>query len=197
VKIAPDGEILVKSPGNMLCYHKNPEATAEMLKDGWIYTGDIGQLDPDGFLLITDRKKDLIKTAVGKYVAPQPLEFQIQQDELVEQAVVIGEGRPYVTALIVPNWDAVAKHVSGPPETLVEDDRVTALIKARIDAVNQMVGSWEAIKYFTLLPRAFNEDQGEITPTLKIKRRVINVRYQEQIDSMYEGKVRPDNPRHS
>jgi len=103
LKIEADGEILVNSPGNMLGYHKNPVATAETLDHGWIRTGDIGEVDADGFLKITDRKKDLIKTAVGKYVAPQQLEFEIQRDDLVEQAVVIGESKPYVTALIVPD----------------------------------------------------------------------------------------------
>jgi long-chain acyl-CoA synthetase len=191
LKIAADGEILVKGPGNMIGYHKDPKATAEMVRDGWIYTGDIGELDGDGFLKITDRKKDLIKTAGGKYVAPQPLEFEIQQDEFVEQAVVVGEGKPYVTALIVPDWEAVAKRIPGHPDELVMDERVSSLIQPRIDAVNRTLGSWETVKYFTLLPRAFNEQEGEITPTLKIKRRVINLRYSEQIDSMYEGKSRP------
>jgi long-chain acyl-CoA synthetase len=191
LKIAGDGEILVKSPGNMLGYHNNPAATAEMLKDGWIYSGDIGELDSDGFLKITDRKKDLIKTAVGKYVAPQPLEFQIQRDELVEQAVVIGEGRPYVTALIVPDWPAVARQVPGRPEDLVDDPRVIELIKPDIDALNKTLGNWEQVKYFTLLPRAFTEESGEITPTLKIKRRVIAQKYAPQIESMYTGKTKP------
>jgi long-chain acyl-CoA synthetase len=197
LKIANDGEILIKSPGNMIGYHKNPAATAEMLKEGWIYSGDIGQLDADGFLYITDRKKDLIKTAGGKYVAPQALEFRLQQDEYVEQAVVIGESRPYVTALIVPDWAAVTKKVPGRPEDLVTDDRVIALIKLGIEALNKTVGNWETIKYFSLLPSVFSEVAGEITPTLKIKRRVINMRYQDKIDSMYEGKVRPEGARHS
>jgi long-chain acyl-CoA synthetase len=191
LKIASDGEILVNSPGNMLGYHKNPAATTEMLKDGWIYTGDIGEVDADGFLKITDRKKDLIKTAVGKYVAPQPLEFQIQRNELVEQAVVIGESKPYVTALIVPNWQAVARRVPGKPEDLVEDKRVIDLIQPGIDALNKTLGNWESIKYFKLLPRPFSEEHGEITSTLKIKRRVINQKYADQIDSMYAGKAKP------
>jgi long-chain acyl-CoA synthetase len=191
LKIASDGEILVSSPGNMLGFHDNPTATAEMLKDGWIYTGDIGEVDSDGFLRITDRKKDLIKTAVGKYVAPQPLEFQIQRNDLVEQAVVIGESKPYVTALIVPNWQAIAKRVPGKPEDLVADKRVIDLIQPGIDALNKTLGNWESIKYFKLLPHPFTEDQGEITPTLKLKRRVINQKYAEQIDSMYAGKSKP------
>src|SRR5438045_3618490 len=109
LKIADDGEILVKSPGNMLGYHENAEATAETLKDGWIYTGDIGEIDAEGFLHITDRKKALFKTAVGKYIAPQPLEFGLMRDPLVERAVIVGEGRPYVTALVVPGWETARK----------------------------------------------------------------------------------------
>ncbi|HEY8798470.1 MAG TPA: AMP-dependent synthetase/ligase, partial [Candidatus Dormibacteraeota bacterium] len=188
LKIEADGEILVNSPGNMLGYHKNPVATAETLDHGWIRTGDIGEVDADGFLKITDRKKDLIKTAVGKYVAPQQLEFEIQRDDLVEQAVVIGESKPYVTALIVPDWAAVTKRIPGRPEDLVKDPRVIALIDQAVDAVNKRVGSWEAIKYFTLLPRAFTEEAGEITPTLKIKRKVVAQKYADQIESMYAHK---------
>jgi long-chain acyl-CoA synthetase len=191
LKLEKDGEILVNSPGNMLGYHKNPVATAEMLDHGWVRTGDIGEIDADGFLKITDRKKDLIKTAGGKYVAPQQLEFQIQRDDLVEQAVVIGESRPYVTALIVPDWAAVTKKVPGRPEDLVEDQRVIEMIQQGVDGLNKRVGSWEAIKYFTLLPRAFSEEAGEITATLKIKRKVIAQRYAPQIDSMYAAKKKP------
>jgi long-chain acyl-CoA synthetase len=188
VKIEKDGEILVNSPGNMLGYHKNPIATAETLDHGWIRTGDIGEIDADGFLKITDRKKDLIKTAGGKYVAPQQLEFEIQRDDLVEQAVIIGESRPYVTALIVPDWSAVTKRIPGRPEDLIKDERVIALIDKAVDGVNGRVGNWEAIKYFTLLPRAFSEEAGEITPTLKIKRKVVAQRYASQIESMYDKK---------
>ena len=188
LKIADDGEILVKSPGAMLEYYKNPEATAEMLADGWIRTGDIGEIDEDGFLRITDRKKDLLKTAGGKYVAPQPLEFQLLHDPLVEQAVVIGESRPYVTALLVPDWAAVEKRIPGTPEQLVDDERAHALFQPGVDALNKTLGSWETIKYFSLLPRAFSEESGEMTPTLKVKRRVVSERYKAQIEAMYQGK---------
>lgn len=191
LRIEQDGEILVNSPGNMLGYHKNQVATAETLDHGWIRTGDIGEIDADGFLKITDRKKDLIKTAGGKYVAPQQLEFEVQRDDLVEQAVVIGESRPYVTALIVPDWATVTKRIPGRPEDLINDKRVIALIEQAVDALNKRVGSWEAIKYFTLLPRAFTEEAGEITPTLKIKRQVVAQRYADQIESMYTGRKKP------
>jgi long-chain acyl-CoA synthetase len=189
VRTADDGELLVKGPGVMRGYHNRPDATAEVFtEDGWFHTGDIGTVDERGFVKITDRKKDLFKTSGGKYVAPQQLEFEIQRDDLVEQAVIIGESRPYVTALIVPDWAGVTKRIPGRPEDLIKDERVIALIEKAVDGVNKRVGSWEAIKYFTLLPRAFTEEAGEITPTLKIKRKVVAQRYSDQIESMYERK---------
>ncbi|HEV1992395.1 MAG TPA: AMP-dependent synthetase/ligase, partial [Candidatus Dormibacteraeota bacterium] len=156
LKIAGDGEILVKGPGNMLGYHKSPAATAEMLKDGWIYSGDIGEIDADGFLKITDRKKSLFKTAGGKYIAPLQLEFALKGDPLITRAVAIGEGRPYVTALIVPDWDAA--HKQG-----LDDSAIKAHIQKTIDAVNANLGNWETIKYFTLLPEDFTEQSGELS----------------------------------
>ena len=185
LKIAEDGEILVRGPGNMLGYHHNPEATAEVLKDGWLYTGDIGEIDADGFLRITDRKKDLFKTAGGKYIAPQMLEFQLQQDLLIERAVVVGEGRPYVVALIVPDWEQVRKQVAGEPQQLCSDERVNALIQAAVDRVNAGLGSWETIKYFTVLPEDFREDRGELSLKLSVKRRAVQEHFAEQIEAMY------------
>src|SRR6266513_3108017 len=144
IKIAEDGEILVKGPGNMLGYHKNPAATAEVLKDGWIYTGDIGEIDADGFLKITDRKKSLFKTAGGKYIAPLPLEHGLMRNPLVLRSVAIGDGKPYVTALVVPDWDEARKQG-------LDRDGVTASIQKTVDNVNSRLGRWETIKYFTLL----------------------------------------------
>ena len=184
LKIADDGEILVKSPGNMVGYRHKPEATAEMLRDGWIYTGDIGNIDADGFLSITDRKKSLFKTAVGKYVAPQPLEFDLMHDPLVERAVVIGDGRPYVTALVVPDWDAVRKQG-------MDDAALKAHVQATVDSVNKDRGNWETIKYFTLLKEDFSEAKGELSLKLDVKRKVVQEHYQEQIEAMYSGRKKP------
>ena len=181
LKIAADGEILVKSPGNMIGYHNNPAATAEMIKDGWVYSGDIGELDPDGFLRITDRKKALFKTAVGKYVAPQPLEFELMRDHLIERAVVVGEGKPYVTALIVPDWDAARKEG-------LDENGLRANIQKAVDAANAGHGNWEAIQYFELLPHDFSEADGELSLKLDVKRKVVQEHYKQQIESMYEGK---------
>jgi long-chain acyl-CoA synthetase len=184
LKIAGDGEILVKGPGNMLGYHKNPAATAEMLKDGWIYTGDIGEIDSDGFLKITDRKKSLFKTAGGKYIAPLQLEFALKRDPLIMRAVAIGDGRPYVTALIVPDWDAARKQG-------LEDAALKAHIQKTVDEVNATLGNWETIKYFTLLPEDFTEQSGELSLKLDVKRKVVEQHYQAQIESMYTGKTKP------
>ncbi len=181
LKIAADGEILVKSPGNMVGYHNNPSATAEMIKDDWVYSGDIGELDADGFLRITDRKKALFKTAVGKYVAPQPLEFELMRDHLIERAVVVGEGKPYVTALVVPDWDAARKEG-------LDENGLRANIQKAVDAANAGHGNWEAIQYFELLPHDFSEADGELSLKLDVKRKVVQEHYKQQIESMYEGK---------
>lgn len=187
LRIAEDGEVLVKSPGNMLGYFGDPEATAETLVEGWVRTGDIGELDPDGFLRITDRKKDLIKTSGGKFVAPQPLEARLQEHPLIERAVVVGEGRPYVVALVLPAWEELkrATGLSGSPQQLVEDERVRATVQRCVDEVNRGLGSWETIKAFALVTHDFSEEAGELTPTLKVKRRAVQERYRDLIDALY------------
>jgi len=197
IRIADDGEILVKSPGNMTGYYHNPEATAETLDDGWVRTGDIGELD-DGFLRITDRKKELLKTAGGKFVAPAPMETHLMQDPAIERAVVIGDERPYVTALVVPDWKTleVEHGIGGRPEDLVDDERAVAVVQRSIDELNRDLGSWEAIKYFALLPHDFTEENGELTPTLKVKRRIVQERYRDRIETLYQGKVRPPTATH-
>ena len=181
LKIAEDGEILVKGPGNMRGYHNKPEATAEVLKDGWFFTGDIGAIDGDGFLRITDRKKSLFKTAGGKYIAPQQLEHALLSDPLVVRSVIVGEGRPYVTALIVPDWDSAKKQH-------MDEAAVKARIQKTVDGVNAHLGQWETIKYFTLLPRDFTEANGELSLKQDVRRRVINERFQDQIEAMYTRK---------
>jgi long-chain acyl-CoA synthetase len=187
LKIADDGEILVNSPGNMLGYHNKPEATAEVLKDGWLCTGDIGVIDADGFVCITDRKKALFKTAVGKYVAPQPIEVELMRDPLIERAVVVGDGRPYVTALVVPDWDAARKGGLG-------DAAINERVQKAVDAANEGHGSWERIQYFTLLTEDFSEANGELSLKLDVKRKVVQERYQKQIESMYNRKQKPASP---
>ena len=184
LKIADDGEILVKGIGNMIGYHNNPEATAEVVKDGWFYTGDIGEIDADGFLKITDRKKSLFKTSGGKYIAPVQLEHDLMSDPIIERAVVVGDGRPYVTALIVP--DRPSARSQG-----LDEAHLTARIQQTVDKVNARVGHWETIKYFTLLPHDFTEKDGELSLKLDVKRKVIQEHYRDQIESMYTGKTKP------
>jgi long-chain acyl-CoA synthetase len=181
IRIAGDGEILVKGPGNMIGYHNKPEATAEMVQDGWIHTGDIGDLDPDGFLKITDRKKSLFKTAGGKYIAPLPLEHALLSNPLVVRAVVVGEGKPYVTALIVPDWDAARRQG-------LDEGGVRTSIQHTVDESNARLGSWETIKYFTLLPRDFTEEAGELSLKLDVKRKAVAQLYGDLIEAMYAGR---------
>jgi long-chain acyl-CoA synthetase len=184
VRIADDGEVLAKGPGTMRGYHNNPEATAEVLKDGWIYSGDIGELDADGFLKITDRKKSLFKTAGGKYIAPLPIEHGIMANPLVERVVVVGEGRPYVTALVVPDWEGARKQG-------MDKEAVRASIQKTVDEVNSKLGHWETVKYFTLLDHDFTEVAGELSLKMDIKRKPVMEHYRDAIEAMYTGKSKP------
>lgn len=187
IRIAPDGEILVKGPGVMSGYKNQPGATAEVLSDGWLKTGDMGFVDQDGFLSITDRKKDLIKTSGGKYVAPLPIESLLEADRYVKSSLVIGDQRPYVVALIVPDWQALAADLElvGEHKELNSDPRVLSHFTDRINDVNRGLASFESIKYFALLDRDFSEAEGELTPTLKKKRRVIARHFDDVIESLY------------
>jgi long-chain acyl-CoA synthetase len=177
VKIAQDGEILVRGACVMQGYYGNEKATAEVFDGDWFKTGDIGELDGEGFLTITDRKKDLIKTAGGKYVAPQPIEARLQEDPKIERAVLLGDQRPYVIALIVP---------AGDPARLAKDQAFREHVQKKVDEVNSGLGSWETIKYFELLPKDFDEDSGELTPTLKVKRRIVQEHYKDLIEGLYD-----------
>ncbi len=194
IRIAPDGEIEVRGPGVMTGYLNQPAATAETIVDGWLQTGDMGFIDKDGFLTITDRKKDLIKTSGGKYVAPLPIESQIENDRYVKSSLVVGDGRPHVVALIVPDWDAIAADMGlkGEPATLVEDTHVRAHFAAVVDAVNQGLASFETVKYFALLPRDFTEAQDELTPSLKKKRRVVARHFEDVIEALYSAHRKSD-----
>jgi long-chain acyl-CoA synthetase len=196
IKIAPepdrerDGEILARGPNIMMGYYNKPQATAETVDaEGWLHTGDIGYLDSEGFLHITDRKKELIKTAGGKYVAPQPIENSLKVHGLVEQAVVIGDKRKYCSALIVPAFDALknalGRDLPADRSQLNDDPQVRSLIQGAVDQVNRDLGSWEQIKRFHLLPAELSQETGELTPSLKMKRRVIEEKYRQQIDSLY------------
>jgi len=178
VRIAEDGEILTRGPHVMRGYFQNPAATAEVIDaQGWFHTGDVGVLDPDGFLTITDRKKDLLKTSGGKMVAPQNLEAALKADAAIADCVVIGDRRKYLTALIVPNPEKVLG---------LSQTQAAAFIWERVEQVNQALAHFEQIKKITLLPEPFTLGSGELTPTLKVKRRVISEKYAAQIESMYQ-----------
>ena len=187
LKLAEDGELLVKGPGVMREYHRDPRSTAETLEKGWLRTGDLAEVDGDGYVRITDRKKDLLKTSNGKYVAPQPIEAKLQGTRYIETAILIGDDRPYVTALLVPKWEHLKQDLGldGDPAQLVKDKRVTGAIQRSIDEVNATLAHWERVNYFRLLPRDFEESEGERTPSLKIKRAVIKRKYADLIEEMY------------
>ena len=190
VKIAEDGEILMRGRNIMRGYLGLPEATADVIdKDGWFKTGDIGEIDKDGYLKITDRKKDLIKTSGGKYIAPQAIEGALKtQSELVSQVVVIGDKRKYVSVLLTV-VEAEAKKLSG-AATYAEAAKSPAVqqkIQQAVDKLNTTLPSYETIKKFTILDRYFSQETGELTPTLKVKRKAATQKFKPQIDAMYDG----------
>jgi long-chain acyl-CoA synthetase len=189
VRFAEDGEILVKGPGVMQGYHGDPAATAEALRDGWLATGDIGQVDEAGCLRITDRKKDIIVTAGGKNVAPQNLENDLKTDALISQVVVHGDRRKFLTALVTLNEENARRWATenGVPagEGLHRDPKLRARIQQAIDALNARQASYSTIKKFEVLPHDFTQESGELTPTLKVKRKVVSQRYQAILDAFY------------
>lgn len=194
VRIAEDGEILVKGPGVMKAYFNDPAATAEVLRDGWLYTGDIGEVDADGHLRITDRKKDIIVTAGGKNVAPQNLENDLKTDPLVSQVMVHGDRRKFLSALVTLNEEAVRawgrERGLTPGVALHEDPKVVARIQEAIDALNARQASYATIKRFAIIPRDFTQESGELTPTLKVKRKVVTRNYQAVLDGFYAEEER-------
>jgi long-chain acyl-CoA synthetase len=193
VKIAPDGEILVKGPGVFKGYFKNPEATTETLKDGWLHSGDVGELDEDGFLKITDRKKDLIITAGGKNIAPQNIENQLKFSPFVNDAIVIGDRRKFLVALIAIDEENVIKYAQdnkiqfGTYASLTQASEVRQLIQREVDKINKTLANVEQIKKFSIIPKKLYEEDGEVTPTMKVKRKFINETYQDIIEKMYKS----------
>jgi long-chain acyl-CoA synthetase len=183
VKLGDDGEILVRGPNVFLGYYKEPEATAEALKDGWLCSGDLGAFDKDGFLSITGRKKEIIITAGGKNIAPKNIEAMIKQSPLVGEAVVIGDRRKYLTALVTLDPDAARK--VAPDGAVHEHPQIRSQIQIAIDEANKTLARVEQVKKFAILPVAFGIDSGELTPTMKIKRKVIAQKFSREIEAMY------------
>jgi len=192
-RIAEDGEIMLRGGGVMRGYHKNPEATAEVLTDdGWFHTGDIGELN-DGYLTVTDRKKDLIKTSGGKYVAPQKVEVIFKAETpWASQIVIHGEGRKFVSALItldpemIVEWAGEHDLAGRTPEQLAKEPAVYELIKEHVDTLNAQLERWETVKKFVILPHDLTIENGEMTPSMKVRRKVVEKKYMAELDTLYE-----------
>lgn len=192
IKIAEDGEILVRGRHVMTGYWNMPEETANTIVRGWLHTGDIGHIDDEGFLVITDRKKDLIVNSAGKNIAPQLIESELSQVPLIDQSMVIGDGRKFLSALIVPEWQAVDKLFSQmglerkPNEKAVKDPVLIGIMQSYIDEALKNLASWEQVRKFVLIPEPFTVESGLLTPSMKIRRRKAIDRYIEQIDDLYD-----------
>lgn len=197
LQLAEDGELLIRSDTLFAGYYKDPEATAEVLSDdGWLRTGDIATIDEDGYVTITDRKKDIIVTAGGKNIAPQNLENDLKTSRFVSQAIVIGDRKPYPAALItldpveIEKW-AKEHGIAGDAASLSEHPQVTELVSGIVDEVNRERSRYEQLKRFAVLPRDFDMDRGEITPTLKLKRRVVMEHFADEVAGLYDGSGPP------
>jgi long-chain acyl-CoA synthetase len=191
LRIAEDGEILARGPNIMRGYFNKPEATADVLKDGWFHTGDIGQIDAEGYLTITDRKKDLLVTSGGKKIAPQPIEAVLKRSPLITEAVLLGDRRKFAAALIVPDFAALERRLKdlgrrpGTRDELIHRPDVLALYQEIIDALNRELSQFERIKSIALLPAEFTVESGELTPTLKVKRKVVEQKWRDRIEALY------------
>jgi len=191
-RVADNGEIQAFGPGMMMGYYKKPELTKDAFTDdGWIKTGDVGIIDEEGYITVTDRIKDLMKTSGGKYIAPQKIEILLNEDLYIEQAVVIGNGRKYVSAIIVPSFEQLENYARDKSidftslEELIKKPEILDFYRNRIDQRTSMLGQVEKVKKFSLIGQEFTQDKGEITPTQKIRRKVIDAHYDDLIKSMY------------
>jgi len=191
VKIADDGEILCRGHNVMKGYFGNEAATSEAVVDGWFHTGDVGAFDEDGFLRITDRKKDLLVTAGGKNVAPQPIEGSLKSSVYIAELVMVGDGKPYLSALVAPDFEQLGRWCEGEgipsdsPEAMAADERVQAHLMAEIGRLSEGLASFEQVKKIAVVTAAFTIESGELTPTMKVKRRVVANRYADLIESLY------------
>ena len=193
VRVAEDGEIEASGPGIMFGYYNKPEATTDTFTaDGWFRTGDIGEIDSDGFLKITDRKKELFKTSGGKYIAPSPIEQRIKSSRFVNQVVLVGNERKFASALIVPNFEMLESYASlkgykiDSPTQFCGDERIRDLFERQIAEATKGLSKFETVKKFVLLEKELTVDGGELTPTLKVKRRVVDEKYKAIIDRLYQ-----------
>jgi len=194
VKIANDGEILAYGPNIMKGYYKNEAETEATIKDGWLHTGDIGVFDAEGFLMITDRKKSLFKTTAGKYIAPTPIENLFLGSKYIDQFIIIGDRRMYITALIVPDYEALKEFADShrihydDPKELTKMKQIYEMLEKDLGEFQRKLAGYEKVRKFTILDKPFTIEGGEMTPSMKLKRKVIEERYTNLIDDMYEGK---------
>ena len=192
IRIAEDGEILVKSPSVFKGYYGNPEATEETIQDGWLYSGDVGEIDEDGYLRITDRKKDIIVTAGGKNITPQYIENKLKFSPYINDAVIIGDQRKFISALIMIDEDNVVKYAQDHKvqfstyKDLTRSSEINALIQGEVNKVNDTLARVEQVKKFTILPKKLYEEDGEVTPTMKVKRNYVNEAFGDLIEAMYK-----------
>jgi long-chain acyl-CoA synthetase len=189
VRLAADGEILARGPNVMLGYYKNETATADVLQDGWYHTGDVGTIDQDGFLRITDRKKELFKTSGGKFVAPSRVESAVKRSVYINQVMLVGDSRPYPVALVSPNWDLVRTELgiarSAPIEDLVHRPDVVNLIVKEVRDHTSDLAKFEQVRKAAILPRELTVEGGDLSPTLKVKRRIVETKYADEIEKLY------------
>jgi long-chain acyl-CoA synthetase len=191
VRVAADGELLISGPHVFAGYYRNEQATSEILVDGWLYTGDLGSVDDDGFVRITGRKKELIITSSGKNISPANIEELLRETRWISQAVVFGDNRPYLVALLTLDPDEavkLAEHLGVAPGDLVapaSHPAVRAELQTAVDAVNDRLARIEQIKRFAILDRDLSQPDGELTPTLKIKRNVVAERYGDRVEELY------------
>ena len=192
IKIAADGEICAKGPQVMMGYYKDPEKTAEVMKDGYFHTGDIGEIDSDGFLRITDRKKEMFKTSGGKYVAPQLLENRFKQSLFIEQLMVVGEGEKMPAAIIQPEFEYLFRWAKdnniteSEKSAIVRNEKVIARIQQEVDLANEDFAKWEKVKQFRLTPDIWSISDGHLTPTMKLKRKIVKEKYMDLYNDIYE-----------
>lgn len=193
VKIAPDGEILAYGPNIMQGYYKNKKETEETIKNGWLHTGDIGVFDAEGFLMITDRKKSLFKTTTGKYIAPTPIENMFLGSKYIDQFIIIGDRRMFITALIVPDFEALKEYADAhritykDPMELTQMKQIYEMLEKDLGQFQRKLAGYEKVRKFTILDKPFTIEGGEMTPSMKLKRKVIEERYSNLIEEMYEG----------
>ena len=191
VRIANDGEILCKGPNVMQGYYKDPDKTAQVLKDGYFHTGDIGEIDSEGFLKITDRKKEMFKTSGGKYVAPQLLENRFKQSRFIEQIMVVGEGEKMPAALIQPNFEFLSARaeehdmILGTNTDICSNEKVISRIQEEVDDANQDFAKWEKVKQFRLTPDVWSIEEGHLTPTMKLRRKIVKEKYTKLYNDIY------------